>query len=837
MKIIEYKSLFNTIGRLTGMMKQKQVYNNNMIITYDCRTGKFTYPAVLREKYSEVFGDKPFWDIMKEMGFTNDENADRMKEKILELAECKEPQAYFEEIIIGDEKNANNWYRIGYVCAVPGEVISLTFTNVNKEMAENRHLTDKSEYDGLTGLLKYGAFCKNVELTMAEDAEGVKAGEYAMVYFDVLRFKAVNDMYGMAKGDRLLRHIADTIAKIVGNEDIIGRYGADRFVIFTHTTGEDLKTCVEEMCDKVTDFDKTINVTCNVGIFVPGEEELTVDQMIDRAVLAQSVIKGSYTEKYNFYTEQLREKMLGEQEIVGMMNTALEEKQFLTYFQPQYNHSTGTLVGAEALVRWKHPDRGLISPGVFIPIFEKNGFITRLDLYVFEEVCIFIRKCIDENIPIVPISVNFSKYDIFVGDLVKKLEEIRLKYDIPTKFLRAEITESAAVGGSKHVNNVVEEFHKYGYIVEMDDFGTGYSSLNILKDIDLDILKLDMLFLEENSDNNRGGTIVSSVVRMAKWLNMPVIAEGVETVEQADFLRSIGCDYIQGYLYSRPLEERAYRELVLKSVKGETKPQMKLLENIDNCNFWDPKSMETLIFSNYVGGAAIFELTNDNVEMLRVNKKYLDEVQLNISEKELINYDVMASFDDKNRKIFVDTLKKAAETGEEQECETWRNFNTSCCGDNEQCIRTTVRMIGKSKDTYLFYAMIRNITTEKLYYDEILNSEKRFKMASEQANIYYWEYTVETKEMRPCFRCMRDLGFPPVLTNYPESAIENGTFPPEVADMYRDWHVQIANGVKSLEAVIPLTADRIPFNVRYTTEFDEKGRPIKAYGSATLVVD
>ena len=209
---------------------------------------------------------------------------------------------------------------------------------------------------------------------------------------------------------------------------------------------------------------------------------------------------------------------------------------------------------------------------------------------------------------------------------------------------------------------------------------------------------------------------------------------------------------------------------------------------------------------------------------------------MNLSEKELIQSEPLSFFDELNRKVYLDMLKRAIETGEEQECETWRNLSSSCCGKERICIRSNVRMIGKSGENYLFYAMIRNVTAEKNRYTAILDNEKRFKMASEQVNIYYWEYTVATHEMRPCFRCMRDLGLPALLTNYPDSAIEMGVFPPEVADMYRDWHRQIAEGVPELEAVIPLTVGRIPFRVRYTTEFDENGRPVKAYGSAALVV-
>ena len=270
---------------------------------------------------------------------------------------------------------------------------------------------------------------------------------------------------------------------------------------------------------------------------------------------------------------------------------------------------------------------------------------------------------------------------------------------------------------------------------------------------------------------------------------------------------------------------------------GTKVPQMKLIDTLNACDFWDPKSQETLIFSNYVGGAAIFDYRNGKTEISRVNKKYLQELCMNLTEKDLIEKDIFSFLDENSVSVYAEMLEKAIETMEEQECETWRTISSSCCGEERICIRSNVRVIGSSGDSYLFYAMIRNITAEKNKYTEILDSERRFKMASEQVNIYYWEYTIATKEMRPCFRCMRDLGLPALLTNYPDSIIEMGVFPQDYADMYRDWHEQIAAGVPQLEAVIPLTVGRIPFHVRYTTEFDENGHAVKAYGSAALVVD
>lgn len=815
----------------------KSAKDKNILITYDNRTGKFVYPENVKEQFSACFDERPLWRIMKEDEMVSEGVADELEAKLKEIAAADTPQVYFTQSYIKTDEQNGKWYRVGFICPVPGELVSITATEVTYEEVVGCNQVHVTDYDKLTGLLNRGAFVRAVETILQADSDSVANGEYALVFFDVIRFKAINDMFGMEKGDNLLKYIADTIAKLVREDAAVSRLDSDRFAVFTHDSGSELESLVERLLDAISRYDLPFKITCNVGIYVTTEERLSVDSMIDRAVLAQSSIKGSYTSQYNIYKESLRKDMLSEQEISGIMAEALEEKQFVLYYQPQYNHATGMLVGAEALVRWIHPERGMISPGVFIPIFEKNGFITKLDLYVFEQACAFVRKCMDEGIPIVPVSSNFSRHDIFQPNFVGKLEELRKKYDVPTKYLRVEITESAVVGGSKHANEIVKSLHDCGYIVEMDDFGSGYSSLNVLKDIDLDIIKLDMLFLSTDSDGKRGGTILSSMVRMAKWLGMPVIAEGVETLEQADFLRSIGCEYIQGYLYSRPLPETQYLELLNGATIGSKVSQLQLIETLNAFNFWDPQSQETLIFSNYVGGAAIFEYREGQVEVLRVNQKYLQEIGMNLLEKDLIDEDPMRFFDENNKKVYFKMLERATQTGDEEECETWRDFSSSCCGDEKICIRTNVRMIGKGEGSYLFYAMIRNVTAEKHRYAEILDSERRFKMASEQVNIYYWEYNVATREMRPCFRCMRDLGLPALLTNYPDSAIEMGVFPPEVADMYRDWHVQIAKGVKELEAVMPLTMGRVPFRVKYTTEFDENGNPVKAYGSAALIVE
>ena len=525
-------------------------------------------------------------------------------------------------------------------------------------------------------------------------------------------------------------------------------------------------------------------------------------------------------------------RAMTEEEIIGAFDQAIEEDQIYVVYQPQYNHSTGRMIGAEALMRWTHPEYGEQYPSDFVPAMEKNGLIHRADLHVFELICQFQNSCPHYMIPI---SFNVSRHDLFGHPYVEELETIRKKYGVPTEFLRAEITESSAIGGFDLIYNAVQRFHKAGYLVEMDDFGSGYSSLSILKNLPVDILKMDLRFLSGEGLGGRGGIILNAVVQMAKWLKMPTIAEGVETIEQADFLKSIGCNYIQGYLYSRPISRENMMLLLMEIDVEPTQPSM-LLKAMNAERFWDPDSLETLIFNTYVGAAAIFSYENGNVEFLRVNQKYIKEIGMNMTEQEILCSKPWEHFTPKGRETFERTIRTAIQTGEEESCETWRTITSQCCGDDLICIRSSMRVIGRAENQAVLYTIVRNITAEKNLIDRLESNEKKLRYAADQADVYSWEYTIDTKEMRPCSRCRRILGLPEVIRNYPEPLIESGFFPAEIADLYRDWHRQLEDGVGELTAVLPLTEDRIPFHVRYTTEYDENGRPLKAYGSATRAV-
>ncbi len=803
----------------------------HLLVRYDPATKRFAYPPEMREVFGAAFDGRCLWDVLDEEGIARTETIQRLQADFARI--CCEAGVGFSEYLLKHASGMWRWYRIGIISAGALQETAITITDVNEQLHTARQFKHMTEYDELTGLLSHSAFVRRVERLLKENAAAAQNGEYAMIYFDILRFKAINDRFGVSEGDRLLTYIANGLSTHSGQDEAVCRIGSDQFAVFLHRNGEKLEKFIKKYLQALEQYDLSYEIVSNVGVYIITDASLSVDAMLDRAILAQSSIKGSYVTKFSYYSEEMRNAMLGEQEIVGMMNTALAERQFVVYYQPQYDHSTGELVGAEALVRWLHPEHGLISPGVFIPIFEKNGFITRLDFFVFDQVCRFQRNCLNEGRGTVPISVNLTRDDIFQPDFVEQLEKIRQMHQVPVELVCIEITETAVVGDNRHASKVIQQLHQRGYVVEMDDFGSGYSSLNVLKDIDLDILKLDMRFLTTAMAASRSGTILSSIVRMAKWLSLPVIAEGVESLQQADYLKSIGCNYIQGFLYARPMPEGDFYTLLNRSTIGETRPSMRLIDTLSPEDFWNPESQETLIFSNYVGGAAIYDYHGGQLEMLRVNPKYLQEIGGVLNEQQLIGKNSLDMFDNANRQLYVDMLERAIASGGEEESETWRCYSDSpgeCV-----CIRSSVRVIGHSKDNYLFYEMIRNITREKSAVTELMNREKLFRAASEQVNIYYWVYDVPTREMTPCFRCMRDLGLPCLVTNYPEPAIEMGIFPQDVADQYREMHKQIENGVKELEAIMPLTAARAMFRVRYTTEFDASGKPVRAYGSAVPV--
>ncbi len=426
------------------------------------------------------------------------------------------------------------------------------------KLRETAAMVNQFQYDRLTGLYSKEFFYQKVR----ERLDANDGRKYTITCSDIENFKLYNDTFGREAGDRLLQEDAANMQRMVGEDGICGRYGADCFLC--------LREQEREQSDREKFFGaaysqrpkKMENISIKWGIYEINDRSVPVEQMCDRAVLAAKSVKGRYDEPFAVYDDALRGKLLREKAITDAMETALAEEQFEVYFQPKYSLNDNCMAGAEALVRWNHPEWGFMSPGEFIPLFEKNGFIPRLDRYVWEKVCKQLRDWQEGGYPLVPVSVNVSRADVYQGELVDTFLELTQKYGVDPAYLHLEITESAYAENPGQIITTVEELRKQGFIMEMDDFGSGYSSLNMLSQMTLDILKLDMKFIQSELSKPAEQSILNDVVTMAHRMYLSVVAEGVEAREQVERLRAVGCDYVQGYFFAKPMPAAEFEELL-----------------------------------------------------------------------------------------------------------------------------------------------------------------------------------------------------------------------------------------------------------------------------------
>lgn len=576
-------------------------------------------------------------------------------------------------------------------------------------LRETAAIVNAIRTDPLTGLYSRATFFEKVsELVSLKEP-----GYYVMASVNVDKFKVINDRYGTIKGDQILKLIANELR--TGFEEVDGicsRITSDHYAVFFPREFLDSEK-MGQIQRRVSKLDGSIlPITYSVGQYIVDDVTLPPSAMYDRALIAGMHVKGRFDVHIATYDESMIKQILREQEIESQMKYALKNMQFEVWMQPQFNHYSRACIGAEALIRWRHPKNGLIQPGEFIPVFEKNGFIYEVDKYVWEAVCKQQRAWMDAGKDPLPISVNISRYDIMHSDLVEVINQLVEKYNIPVDLLRLEITESAFAVNGDDVIHVVEELIKEGFTVEIDDFGSGYSSLNTLKDVPAQVLKLDMRFFKGQENSERGGNIIESVVRMAKWLGMSVIAEGVEQKEQADYLLSIGCNYIQGYYYAKPMPISEY-EMILEHSDNENKMlSLKTVETFDNNKFWDPGSMDTLIFNSYVGGACIMEYINGHVEVLRVNENYAKVFGgEKMSSEMALKVDWNDCFDEENKKKILEAVERAIKKNEEVTMEI--TFHYLEKKRKKKYIRGTVRQIASTGERFLIYCRIEDITAQR----------------------------------------------------------------------------------------------------------------------------
>lgn len=385
-------------------------------------------------------------------------------------------------------------------------------------------------------------------------------GKFAFIQFDVEKFKMINELYGDEFGTEVLGNILSTLKVICHKEQLYARLSADLFMIVTKYDEEkDLIEFIHYLEENLNHY-KDVNYQLAFGVYLVADKTIETRHMGDSASLARKSIKGNALQNIGFFKEDLKTTLYSRKFIEDNMKKALEEGQFVMYLQPKYSISENRIMGAEALVRWIHPEMGMIVPMNFIPVLEENGFVVKLDEYIWEQACCTIRKWIDEKREPVPISVNVSRVHLMKEQIFHTLKALLEKYRIPQKYLELEITETVQ---NINIDSAIRSLKKEGYTLLMDDFGSGASSLNTLKNTPFDVIKIDREFLNDFIESERGQKIIAHTIHMTKDIGLDLIAEGVETKEQAMFLQDCGCNMAQGYYYAKPMPLKEFDKLIL----------------------------------------------------------------------------------------------------------------------------------------------------------------------------------------------------------------------------------------------------------------------------------
>ena len=430
-------------------------------------------------------------------------------------------------------------------------------------LRETAAILNMVERDPLTGLYTKDFFY----LKVAQILQDYKDCPYDMIVADMERFKIVNERLGVEAGDRVLQYMGERFKKLMGPGEICTRLHDDLFAMFVHHSDAQRRSELLWQWDEVVPGVTIHNPVIKYGIYENVNSNMPPFGMCDRAVFAMNRIKRHYGVNVAIYDHSLNKDILKEHQILDSMEDALKEHQFLVYYQPKYDIHNDCIAGAEALVRWIHPELGFMSPADFIPLFEHNGFISQLDFYVWEEVCRDLKAWKAEGRTIVPVSVNVSRIDFSDPLLVEKIVELTDRYGIDRELLHLEVTESVYMDELWQIIQMLKDLREKGFKIEMDDFGSGHSSLNVLSELPVDVLKLDMKFLREGSSSKK--SILGFVISLSKWLNLKTVAEGVETKQQLVELKRFGCDYVQGYYYAKPMNRQEFEIYMEEHARAE----------------------------------------------------------------------------------------------------------------------------------------------------------------------------------------------------------------------------------------------------------------------------
>ena len=598
----------------------------------------------------------------------------------------------------------------------------------------------EAHLDNLTGIYNQQTFFECTANLLAEHPEE----SFCLIYWNIRKFRTTNDLFGWETGDKVLIHWANTLRDILHDElAVYGRLSHDNFLC-----------CVTENFLEKNDWTKLGEITYSTGeteysfysccgLYRITDRTLPLSNMIDKARAAMETIKNNYMTLYAWYDESMWTSLLEEQRMNTEFKTAIAEKQFKVYYQPICRSSDGLITSAEALVRWHHPTKGMVSPGSFIPLFEKNGFISVLDRYVWDEVCAMQQERLDQGLATVPVSVNVSRVEFYNPALCDDIRDIAKKHNISPDLLKIEITESAYADNPVQVMEAVKKLHQYGFTVLMDDFGSGYSSLNMLKDLPIDVLKIDMRFLDDLDKDQKAAIVLESIIRLAKWMKLSVVSEGVETKREWEYLRSVECDSVQGYYFYKPMPHDDFMELLDKSAATSTKLLFHSCPEEDDSildMFNHTNTAESLLFYSMLGGMGLLEVCEDSIELIRANKGFHEALYgSSVYEHRILNIPI----EEPERSILLEQCHIATEDAKVPQFQLHHKLEDG----SYVWLSVKLRLIGANARRSRFLIAVDNIDEQKRLEQERYLNNYSSVLLKLYDRIYHLDYSINSIEL------------------------------------------------------------------------------------------
>ncbi|MGL5259578.1 MAG: EAL domain-containing protein [Lachnospiraceae bacterium] len=578
-----------------------------------------------------------------------------------------------------------------------------------------KELYDLAFYDKLTKLPNG----ENFRIESNRILEKNTGTLFFCIVFDICNFKLINDRFGSAAGDKVLCSIADILKKTIDSFPTgmatLAKLHSDTFVILMPTSTEGghvthIFSLIEQI-RTATDFIGDYKLDLSLGRYFTQPDD-AASTVLERALTAHSHAKRVAPNQFVNFDNVFIRSLHTRADILNSFDDAIANDEFHIYFQPQFSATTKKIQGAEILVRWIKDGAIKYTPDCFVPVLEEAGRISALDSYLREKLCITIRKWLNAKLQLPHFSVNVSRIELKQPNFIPDLQKLLDKYDISPSMIHIEVTETAYIGNHEYLVNKIIALQECGFMVEMDDFGSGYSSLNVLKDIPIDIIKLDMKFIEDSANATRSGNILSSVVRMAQGIHLITIAEGVETKEQVDYLESIGCDYLQGYYFAKPMSADDFIEMLQNH---HISAELHSLENLSpnaSVDFWDIKTQENLVFNSFVGCALIVEYCNDSLIVLRANEKIYEVLGVTKEQFSPFNQNIFDKISPDYLSRFKENVLQIIETkgeisgeicgyplGEEVGVLRWQSY--------------TIQYLSQAGNRHIFFFHLSDITKQK----------------------------------------------------------------------------------------------------------------------------